>query len=365
MRRLLFNVHLYLALIAGVFVVILGLTGAIMAFEPELDHVLHAKLSYVTPRQHRLSLAQLSAAVQQVFPGERIGGYLLSNSPDIAAGVSTKRGVVAVDPYTGAVLGVRQGGQDFLGWVHQLHLRLTIRNKADTGKDIVKWAGIAMMILLLSGIYLWWPVKRISIETGARGRRFWFDVHNAIGIFSLVFLLTLTFTGLMIGFEESTVPMFYRLTGSEASKAPPLPPPPPGAKPITPDQAMQIAAAAIPGTFPFQIVMPGPKGAYQIRSRFPEDLTPGGRSRVIVDQYTGNVLYAEGSRTAPAGTRMVIVNRAIHTGDIFGIPSKTLMSLASLMAVIQVFSGALMWWKRTRAMSKVKANTAGSGRGPG
>jgi uncharacterized iron-regulated membrane protein len=361
---LLFNVHLYLALIAGVFVIILGLTGAIMAFEPELDHVLHAKLSYVTPRTHRLSLADLGAAVQRAFPGEHIGGYLLSSSPDIAAGVSIKRGEVAIDPYTGAVLGVREGGQDFLGWVHQLHLRLTIRNKADTGKTIIKWAGVAMMILLLSGIYLWWPVKRISIAAGATGRRFWFDVHNAVGIFSLVFLLVLTFTGVMIGFEESTVPMFYRMTGSEATKAPQTPPPPPGARPITPDQAMEIAAAAIPGAFPFQIGIPGPKGAYQIRSRFPEDLTPGGRSRVIVDQYTGNVLYAEGSRTAPAGTRMVIVNRAIHTGDIFGIPSKILMSLACLMAVMQVFSGGIMWWKRTRATNKVRANTAGSGPGP-
>ena len=86
---------------------------------------------------------------------------------------------------------------------------------------------------------------------------------------------------------------------------------------------------------------------------------------MIVDQYTGKVLYAEGSRTAPAGTRMVIVNRAIHTGDIFGIPSKAVMSLACLMAVMQVFSGAAMWWKRTRATNKIRANTAGSGRGPG
>ena len=50
--------------------------------------------------------------------------------------------------------------------------------------------------------------------------------------------------------------------------------------------------------------------------------------------------------TAPAGTRMVNANRAIHTGDIFGLPTKFLMSLASLMAVVQALSGAVMWWKR-------------------
>jgi uncharacterized iron-regulated membrane protein len=353
MRKSLFNLHLYLALIAGVFVLILGLTGSIMAFEPELDHLLHPKLSYVTPGSHRLSLVEIGNAVQKAFPGERPGGFLLSSDPDISVGVATRRGVVAVNPYTGEVLGVRAPGRDFLGYVHQLHLRLLIGNKADTGKDIIKWAGVAMLFLLLSGIYLWWPVKRIAIDRRATGRRFWFDVHNAIGIFSLAFLLVLTFTGVMIGFEETTVPMFFSLTGSQPSKAPAPPPAPPaGEKPISPDQAMEIARAAIPGTFPFQINAPGPKGTYQIRSRFPEDLTPGGRSRVIVDQYSGAVLFAEGSRTAPTGARMVIANRAIHTGDIFGIPSKFLMSLASLMAAVQVVTGVLMWWKRTRRVGQ-------------
>ena len=69
---------------------------------------------------------------------------------------------------------------------------------------------------------------------------------------------------------------------------------------------------------------------------------------MVVGQYTGQVLFAEGSRTAPAGARMVIGNRAIHTGDIFGIPSKTIMCLACLMVVAQVVSGLLMWLKRVR-----------------
>jgi uncharacterized iron-regulated membrane protein len=368
LRKFLFNVHLYLALLAGIFVLTLGLTGSIMAFEPELDHLFHPRLSYVTPGPHRLSLAEIGDAVQKAFPGERPAGFLLSSDPGISAGVSTKVGVVAVNPYTGEILGVRPNGRDFLGSVHQLHLRLLISNRADTGKTIVSWTGVVMLVLLVSGIYLWWPVKRIAINRRATGRRLWFDLHNTIGIFSLLFLIVLTFTGLMIGFEESTVPMLYRLTNSQPSKAPAPPPPPSaGASPITPDQAIEIARNAIPGTFPFQINAPGPKGAYQIRSRFPEDLTPGGRSRVIVDQYSGAVLFAEGSRTAPAGSRIVIANRAIHTGDIFGIPSKFLMSLASLMAVAQVVTGVVMWWKRTRArrsQSEPRALASGAGGGP-
>jgi len=64
-------------------------------------------------------------------------------------------------------------------------------------------------------------------------------------------------------------------------------------------------------------------------------------------------MFAEGSRTAPAGTRMVIANRAWHTGDIFGFPSKAVVSLASLMAAFQTLSGVVMWWKRTRKKRSV------------
>jgi uncharacterized iron-regulated membrane protein len=348
MRKVLLTLHLYAALIAGVFIVILGVTGCIMAFEPEIDHLIHPKLSYVIPQAHTLSLAEIGDIVTKAFPRERITAYSRSNSPDISTQVFLRGSAVFINQYTGEILGMRPPGMDFLGYVHQLHLRLLIRNKADTGKTIMSWTGVVMLFLLLSGLYLWWPLKRVSIQTGGPPRRFWFDLHNATGIFSLVFLLLLTFTGLMIGFDDSVVPLFYKMTGSQPSGQPNVPAPPPDAKPISPDQAMEIAGGAIPGATPFQIYMPAPKAAYQIRSRFPEDLTPGGRSRVIVDQYTGTVLFAESSRTAPAGTRIVIQNRAIHTGDIFGNPGKAIASIASLMAAVQLVSGFAMWLRREK-----------------
>jgi uncharacterized iron-regulated membrane protein len=348
MRKLLLNLHLYLALGAGVFVIILGVTGAIMAFEPEIDHLMHRRLSYVTPHGRVLSLAEIGAVVEKAFPGERIGGYVLPTDRGLSYSVALRRGPVAVNQYTGEVLGIRQGGPDFLSRVHQLHLRLLWQSRADPGKKIMSWVGVVILFLLLSGLYLWWPLKRLRIARGAPGFRFWFDLHNSVGMVSFLFLFILSLSGVMIGFEESTVPMFYRWTGSEPSQRPAPAPPPPGARPIGPDEAIEIARQAIPGATPFQINVPGPRAAYQIRSRFPEDLTPGGRSAVIVDRYTGKVLFAEGSRTAPGGARIVIQNRAIHTGDIFGIPSKTVMCLACLTMVAQAVSGVCMWWRRPR-----------------
>jgi uncharacterized iron-regulated membrane protein len=354
MRRLLLNLHLYTALVAGVFALILGATGCIMAFEPELDHLFHARLSYVAPQGRARSLAEIGEIVTKAFPGERIAGYNVPADPDLAVQASLRRGAVCVNQYTGEILGVRPTGPDFLSRVHQLHLRLLILNRADPGKIIMSWAGVAVLFLALSGLYLWWPLKRFSINKN----RFLLDVHHVSGIFSFAFLLILSLTGIMIGFERTFVPMFYSMTGSQPSPRPEIPSPPPGAKPIPLDQAMDVARAAIPGATPFQINVPPPQGAYQILSRFPEDRTPGGRSRVVVDQYTGRVLFAEGSRTAPAGSRIIIANRALHTGDMFGIPSKIIVSLASLLVVVQWISGLWIWLKRRSPATRVAYENA-------
>jgi uncharacterized iron-regulated membrane protein len=106
----------------------------------------------------------------------------------------------------------------------------------------------------------------------------------------------------------------HKMTGSSPAQQPRIAPATPGGTPIAPDQALSLAVQAVPGAFPFAVFVPGPKGAFQVRLRYPEDRTPGGRSRVILDQYTGQVLLAESSRTAPAGTRLVTLNRALHTG---------------------------------------------------
>jgi len=65
-----------------------------------------------------------------------------------------------------------------------------------------------------------------------------------------------------------------------------------------------------------------------------------------LNPYSGKVLFAEGSRGAPAGTRLVTANRALHTGDMLGIPGKILVSLASLAVLAQVLTGLTMWLKR-------------------
>jgi uncharacterized iron-regulated membrane protein len=342
MRKVLVRLHLIGGFAGAIFIIMLGLTGAVMAFEEEIDHLTHRRLFHVSPSGAPLSLADLSARATAAFPGHPVVTYGLGVSPDLSWSVNVGGTIVFVNEYTGEILGTRTG-PTWLGKIHQLHLRLLA---GDTGKTIVSWAGVLTALLTVSGLYLWWPIKRVTIRGAAHGRRFWFDVHNAVGVFAFVFLFLLSLTGVVIGFEAWTTPLLYRVSGSAPVRGGLTVTPHSGSPLLTPDQALAIARDELPGAVPVSVNVPGPKAPYRIALRFPEDRTPGGRSRVFINPYDGSVLQVESSRTTSAGTRLIILNRAVHTGDIFGMPTKLLMSLASVAAVAQVITGLMMWWKR-------------------
>ena len=238
LRKLIVTIHLYLGLAAAVLVLLFGVTGSIMAFERELEPVIHWRLSHVTPGTKPLPLTELGTAVSTAFPGKPIRGYQVPGSPGLAYGVELDTGFVTVNQYTGAVLGIRTG-EDWLEAVHQLHIRLHLTAHRELGRTIMSWAGVVMLFLVFSGLYLWWPVKRVRINLGRSPTRTWFDIHNVLGIFSFAFLLLLSVTGVVLAFDGTTTPLFYRLTGSRPSPIPTDPVVPvPGAVLLTPDLAM-------------------------------------------------------------------------------------------------------------------------------
>ncbi len=342
---------------AGVLLVLLGVTGAILAFEEPIDHALNPGLFYVQPQAQTLPTADILASLREKFPKKRVTMLMFGKAPDLSTmAIVRGAGSVFVDPYTGRILGRRTNNKYFTQTVHQLHIRLLM---GDTGSMILGIAGIVLVFLTLSGIYLWWPLKRLTVAGRKSWRRLNFDLHHAVGFYSSVFLLILSFTGVMVAFDEYTVPLLYKVTHSEPAEMDTESTSVEGARPIPSDQAVKIGLATLPGTGLVSLMPPaGPDGSYRVGLHFPEDRTPGGRSQVYVDQFSGSVLSVQNSRTAPGGTRLVNLNRALHTGDVGGLPTKILACLMSLAVVVQAFTGVVMWWKRRAPVKRLEPQFA-------
>jgi uncharacterized iron-regulated membrane protein len=330
-------------LIAAALLVVLGVTGSIMAFQSEIDGRLHPSLFHVTPSGQTLPLSTLAAHVRGVIrPDERVGIIVLPTRPSnsctftvLAAGRLPRQ--VFVDEYSGRVLGSLSVVR-FVVVAHGIH---------EASGAVMGCAAIVLISSVISGLYLWWPLKRIKVGFRGSGRRLCFDLHNSVGFFSSVFLLVFAVTGAYMAFQGLTLPATYKLTGSKSLPEDFPSTPLAGANPISPDAAVRIATDFLPAAVPLWVVMPEEKTtSYLVKMRFPEDHSSNGASIVWVDQFSGKVLGAWNSRTAPLGRRIERANRDIHSGDVWGYPGKALACLMSVSLVIQATTGPYLWWKR-------------------
>ncbi len=355
-RRLLLQIHLYLGLAAGLFLIILGLTGSIMAFEGDIDHWVHPSLWYVTPADHPLPESELIARVERQVAPARAGFVQILPQRNLAQMMAlSDRSEVTVNPYTGAVLGRMTGTnrtESVLNWIHQFHLRLASNPRTTWGvaaKLAISYAGLVLCVLVPTGLILWWRTKRATIQwKRASWFRRCFDIHHIVGVYAGLFLFIAAFTGILIGFDFGEKAI-YGLTHSSRPAFGPLPQPAaiPGATSIPVDQAMDIARRAIPSA-PIEFIgLPlNPKGVYQFVMRVPEETSGSPHSSVAVDPYTGQVLQVRNFLTDSQGFRWIRFNRSIHTGDIWGLPGHILVSLSSLLLVVMVMTGLVIWLKK-------------------
>ncbi len=359
MRKYLLLIHLTAAMIAGVFLIILGGTGCIMAFETELDRLFNPGLFHITPGATPLPIAGIQAALARAYPKDHFGYLSLPTGPDETYAVAAHGQQIFVNGYTGEVVGTRQL-PTLLNQIHTLHLSLFMGRN---GGLVMGIAALMLVLLLATGLILWWPGKRIAVNLRAppaRGHQRFPSCrrHHRRGLPPLV----LAITGAAITWNDSWAPWAYRVLGS--APAPVRDPPSqvrPGAHAVPAEEALSAARRELPGAVPYAISLPAMAGSYHVALRYPEDLTPGGRRRVNVDQYSGATLSVASSRAPLAVTGLVTLNRAVHTGDVFGLPSKAVASLASLVLVLQTLSGWHMWWRKRQARRVAAAAVAATG----
>lgn len=350
LRKLIRTLHLWAGATAAVFLIVLGVTGSLMVFEEEIDRVLNPKLTWVHPANQRLSLTEMKARLENAYAGYTVAGFVISPRDDIAWGAflrsRTARPMgVAFNPFTGSVLGNEADRNDFMNKVHQFHLRL-LAGKA--GATIVSVVAVFLLFLSISGLVLWSPRRIFSVNLRSPLKKFNFDLHQALGIYTSVFLMIFSVTAIAIHWENPATALANRLTHSpETPPFPPRRPPPSGAVRLSPDQLLAIAEQTAPGARATSIQLEG--NPIRIPMKYPEDRTPAGRTNIFVDAYTGKVVYHLNSRTGPVGFRIVkLWNREIHTGDIGGLPTRILASLLSLALPVMAVTGPLIWWNRRR-----------------
>ncbi|MBQ2126084.1 MAG: PepSY domain-containing protein [Bacteroidaceae bacterium] len=214
MRRLFRKFHLWVSVPFGIVITITCFTGALLVFEKEITALCVGDITVVTPVGEPLPVSVIADKVDATLPADvDVKGVAVSSSPDEAYRVNLskpKKAAVYVNQYTGEVIG-KDERLPFFRTVFRLHRWLMDSNpgegKVFWGKMIVGASTLAFVVILLTGLVIWWPRNRkmlgnrlqIALKKGKN--RFWYDLHVAGGFYVLLLLLTMALTGLAWSFE--------------------------------------------------------------------------------------------------------------------------------------------------------------------
>lgn len=360
MRSTLVILHRWLALATSLLVVIVATTGAVLVFEGAIDRALNPTLWNVTAGGTLLSLDTLATRAAVAEPTASITSVSLPAAPDRAVVMQAGSTKIFVDPYTGRVQGTRTTADEARALPHRVHELHTALMAGEVGRLVVTLVSFVSLLLTLSGAVIWWRDKAWRVRWSGSWKRIAYDLHHALGISMSLVVCIIATSGVVIH-SDRLDGLIRRIN---AVDTPPMPPQSSGdstAVTISFDAIVRAASEALPGATITFIQVP-PERAYSITvgMHYPEDRTPGGRSRVTLDRFLGTPLQVASTREATTGVAISNEMRGIHTGDVYGTPTALLWWLASLVLASQAVTGFAMWWNSRAARSAAGRRANGS-----
>ena len=373
MRNVWFQLHWLIGITAGTVLIVVGLTGAILSFEPEISRAINPDVMGVTPQGAPLAPETLLERVRGVAADKRIASLTLASAPDDAARVTfvpeppAKRGESRyVDPYTGQLLG-KPAGEAFFRTVVQLHRYLL---SGDVGKHIVGAATVGVLYLALSGLYLRWPAhvlqwrSWLALRWSLKGRAFWWEIHSVLGTWVLVVYLFAALTGLYWSYNWYRDAMFavtgapkpaQQQQGGDKPAGPPI-----GDAEVAHDvsRAWSAFQTSVAGYETATIRMPT-RAAQPVQITYLDADPPHLRAtnRIMIDPVDGATREHERYADKPAGAKIMSSVYALHTGRFFGMPGVIVLAIASLTMAISGISGWLLYLdrRRTKALRRERS----------
>ncbi|WP_411351999.1 PepSY-associated TM helix domain-containing protein [Leisingera aquaemixtae] len=191
--------HFYAGLFVIPFLIMLAVTGLMMMFITQVDGRDGEKIP-VTPSPAALSLPEQEAAVLAAQPGT-IAEWIGPKAPGLAAVFRVKsddgQRLVALNQYTGEVIEVWDRRAGWYDLADNIHSTLLI---GDTGDRLIEIAAGLGLVLVLTGLYLWWPrgnaASALVPNFRARGRALWKSLHAVTGFWMSALLVVFLISGL-------------------------------------------------------------------------------------------------------------------------------------------------------------------------
>ncbi len=369
-KKIIGKVHLWLGLSSGLVVLFLGITGCMLAFQREIE-MLTVPSQYVKAQEDSfVQPSKIYEIATKALPGKA--------AHSVTYGARNKAATVTyyhddpeyyylayINPYTGAVLKVKNMDRDFFRILVDGHFYLWL--PPDIGRPIVASATLIFVVMMITGIVLWWPKnkaarkQRFSIKWNAKWRRVNYDLHNVLGFYMSWVAIFIAITGLVWGFQWVSKSIYWVASGGKtaiefyqpASKR---------VKPLSETPAVDQVYGKMKELY---------KDAETIEMHFADNDTTSIEAAAnpdastywktdyrYFDQHTLEeipVTHMYGRlKDTKVADKIARMNYDIHVGAVLGLPGKVMAFFASLLAASLPVTGFSIWWGRKFKSKKAK-----------
>jgi uncharacterized iron-regulated membrane protein len=367
-------IHLWFGLAVGLVVFIIGLTGAIYCFQPELSKATQSWLTVKAENKPYLPLSQLKDIAAKQLPGKKPTRIIFKDKEtSVVVHFIAKKPVryyyaVYLNPYTGQVLKTMDINDDFFRIILNGHMYLWLPQ--EIGHQVVGWSVVIFLLMIISGIVLWWPRNKAArknsykVKWNASSKRLNYDLHNVFGFYASWVLIFIVITGLVWSFEWVGNAEYKVFSGGK--NKPKLPTPASvkvaATDAIHPlDKIFNTVTAAYPNTDRFQVALPQADTASVMVRVYPDKSTYYRMDYLYFNQYTAEAIRpgADWSsyEAANGGEKASRMNFDIHTGAIAGLPGRVVVFFAGLIAASLPITGFYIWWGKKKKAAKKKTKT--------
>ncbi|WP_234569943.1 PepSY-associated TM helix domain-containing protein [Rhodohalobacter sp. 614A] len=365
--------HLWLGLASGIVVFIVSITGCIYVFQAEIMNSLEPWRFVEAQNQQYVPPSVLVDTASVHMPGKTPSGLTYEDETGAAAvGFYYTRedqldfAVVFMNPYTGEFLhkneSILDGDFDFFEFIIEGHRYLWLPQSI--GKMVVGIGTLIFIVLLITGLVLWWPKKwnasgrqkSFKIRWSAKWKRFNYDLHNVPGFYALILSLILAVTGLVWSFEWFNNGLYYLASGGDSKQEHVHPH-------SNPDNAGLAETDSIPAIdqafYKTLELYPDPKRIYMSPTLQEADdaieivmYKYKGKfyhhDEYYYDQHTLELLDVERFSEAGLADQMDHLYYDIHTGIVWGLPGKILAFIVSLVCASLPVTGFFVWYNKRK-----------------
>ena len=342
-------VHRWLALFAGLFLLSQGLTGSVIAFRYELNRALHPGVLTVAPQPVQPPLSTIIKAAEAALPGARVARVDYPHAADDAYilrlndSKTDALSIAAVDQSGGVTR-----AKGIWSWpveaAYQMHERMMA---GEFGQRAVGFIGLSLVLLALSGLLHWWPLRgRFAKTLGQTVRpqlnkgRVTRELHRTVGVIYGLYLVMMGTIGFTMAWEPWTRPLVGMIlpVSREVVKVPKKS----CAEPKGLDDDIAVAQSRRPGQAIKSVRFQG-KGRI-VAVYFQSRMTyPRATDHVWLNACSAKVLAVNDQTQNGAGDNVFDMALPVHTGEWLGLPGRLLSWSAALALITMAVSGYTLW----------------------